>query len=147
MRYVLPRGKGITSQSFLLSLISGYLLTYRIAGYTSKCQEIKRMLFYPSICTLFSVAHLVNLSLSRSPEVPQPLDPDDEELLRDTTVPTPVKHEGARIKEPPTDKGVSWLVKMQYVSPHSMDLAKLVPKLEFLIELIDYTKYTWIVQN
>jgi len=64
------------------------------------------------------------------PEVRPPLDPEDEELLRDTEVVTPVKHEGIRIKERPTDKGVSWLVKTQYISPLSTDQAKLVPNLE-----------------
>lgn len=89
---------------------------------------------------MLSVAHLTSLSSSRAPENLPPLDPEDEELLRDTEVATPVKHEGIRIKERPTDKGVSWLVKTQYISPLSMDSAKLVLKLEFLLGVISCAK-------
>lgn len=39
---------------------------------------------------------------------------------------TPIKKDGIRRKERPTDKGVSWLVKTQYISPLSLDSAKQV---------------------
>lgn len=52
------------------------------------------------------------------------LDPEDEELLRDDDPITPVKKDGIKRKERPTDKGVSWLVKTQYISPFSMESAK-----------------------
>ncbi|KAJ6851170.1 putative protein PAF1-like protein [Iris pallida] len=68
---------------------------------------------------------LLDISVYNTPDVRPPLALEDEELLRDTEVVTPVKHEGIRIKERPTDKGVSWLVKTQYISPLSMDAAKL----------------------
>ncbi|ONK59004.1 uncharacterized protein A4U43_C08F1980 [Asparagus officinalis] len=68
---------------------------------------------------------LLDLSVYKAPEVPPPLDPEDEALLHDSEVATPIKHEGIRIKERPTDKGVSWLVKTQYISPLSTDSAKL----------------------
>ncbi|KAJ6826245.1 putative protein PAF1-like protein [Iris pallida] len=68
---------------------------------------------------------LLDISVYNTPDVCPPLAPEDEELLRDTEVAAPVKHEGIRIKERPTDKGVSWLVKTQYISPLSMDAAKL----------------------
>jgi len=58
------------------------------------------------------------------PAVQPPIAPEDEELLRDDEVLTPIKQEGIRKKERPTDKGVSWLVKTQYISPLSTDAAK-----------------------
>lgn len=60
------------------------------------------------------------------PSVKPRLAPEDEELLRDAELTTPVKQDGIRRKERPTDKGVSWLVKTQYISPLSMDAAKMV---------------------
>lgn len=59
---------------------------------------------------------LIVLALSRPPKVRQPLAPEDEELLRDDDAVTPIKKEGIKRKERPTDKGVSWLVKTQYIS-------------------------------
>jgi RNA polymerase II-associated factor 1 len=50
--------------------------------------------------------------------------PEDEELLREDEVLTPIKPDGIRKKERPTDKGVSWLVKTQYISPLSTEAAK-----------------------
>ena len=60
------------------------------------------------------------------PAVQPPIAPEDEELLRDDEVLTPIKQEGIRKKERPTDKGVSWLDKTQYISPLSTDAAKTV---------------------
>ena len=62
--------------------------------------------------------------------------PDDEELLRDDEVLTPIKQEGIRKRERPTDKGVSWLVKTQYISPLSTDAAKMVIHTEFCVNLV-----------
>ncbi|TKW08877.1 hypothetical protein SEVIR_6G054100v4 [Setaria viridis] len=67
---------------------------------------------------------LLDMSVYNPPAVQQPLAPEDEELLRDDEVLTPIKQEGIRKKERPTDKGVSWLVKTQYISPLSTDAAK-----------------------
>ncbi|TXG68828.1 hypothetical protein EZV62_003763 [Acer yangbiense] len=66
---------------------------------------------------------LLDLGVYNPPKgyVRPPLDPEDEELLRDDDVVTPVKKDGIRRKERPTDKGMSWLVKTQYISPLSMD--------------------------
>lgn len=55
-----------------------------------------------------------------------PLDPEDEELLRDDDPITPIKTDGIKKKERPTDKGVSWLVKTQYISPLSIESTKQV---------------------
>ncbi|KAJ8756004.1 hypothetical protein K2173_024549 [Erythroxylum novogranatense] len=68
---------------------------------------------------------LLDLSVYNPPKGPRPpLASEDEELLRDDDVVTPVKKDGIRRKERPTDKGVSWLVKTQYISPLSADSAK-----------------------
>ena len=55
-----------------------------------------------------------------------PLDPEDELLLQDDDPVTPIKKDGIKRKDRPTDKGVSWLVKTQYISPLSMEAAKQV---------------------
>ncbi|EEF46384.1 protein PAF1 homolog [Ricinus communis] len=69
---------------------------------------------------------LLDLSVYNRPPASErpPLDPEDEELLRDDEAVTPVKREGLKIKERPTDKGVSWLVKTQYISSLSTDSTK-----------------------
>ncbi|KAK9923475.1 hypothetical protein M0R45_031892 [Rubus argutus] len=67
---------------------------------------------------------LLDLSVYNPPSVRPQLAPEDEELLRDDVAVTPVKKDGIRRKERPTDKGVAWLVKTQYISPLSMDSAK-----------------------
>lgn len=59
---------------------------------------------------------LLDLSVYKPPKVRQPLAPEDEELLRDDDAVTPIKKDGIKRKERPTDKGVSWLVKTQYIS-------------------------------
>ncbi|PON54355.1 RNA polymerase II associated factor Paf [Parasponia andersonii] len=64
---------------------------------------------------------LLDLSVYNPPSVRPPLDPEDEELLRDDEAVTPVKKDGIKRKERPTDKGVAWLVKTQYISPLSME--------------------------
>ncbi|KAF9690098.1 hypothetical protein SADUNF_Sadunf01G0160500 [Salix dunnii] len=68
---------------------------------------------------------LLDLSVYNPPSVRPPLAPEDEELLRDDETVTPVKRDGIKRKERPTDKGVSWLVKTQYISPLSMESTKL----------------------
>ncbi|XP_050235076.1 protein PAF1 homolog [Mercurialis annua] len=55
---------------------------------------------------------------------PPILDPEDEELLRDDEAVTPVKRDGLKIKGRPTDKGVAWLVKTQYISSLSTETTK-----------------------
>ncbi|XWS16291.1 hypothetical protein CRYUN_Cryun34aG0072400 [Craigia yunnanensis] len=67
---------------------------------------------------------LLDLSVYNPPSVRPPLAPEDEELLRDDEAVTPIKKDGIRRKERPTDKGVSWLVKTQYISPLSMESTK-----------------------
>ncbi|KAM7476005.1 hypothetical protein LguiB_023248 [Lonicera macranthoides] len=52
------------------------------------------------------------------------LDPEDEELLREDVALTPVKKDGLKRKERPTDQGFSWLVKTQYISPLSTEATK-----------------------
>ncbi|XAR50684.1 hypothetical protein NMG60_11005078 [Bertholletia excelsa] len=68
---------------------------------------------------------LLDLSVYNPPKGERlPLDLEDEELLRDDDPVTPLKKDGIRRKERPTDKGVSWLVKTQYISPLSMESTK-----------------------
>ncbi|WCJ40870.1 hydroxyproline-rich glycoprotein family protein [Euphorbia peplus] len=69
---------------------------------------------------------LLDLSVYNPPKVKVPLAPEDEELLRDDDEAsvTPVKREGIRKKDRPTDKGVSWLVKTQYISPLNTESTK-----------------------
>ncbi|KAE9588076.1 hypothetical protein Lal_00003189 [Lupinus albus] len=67
---------------------------------------------------------LLDLSVYNPPSVRPPLDPEDEELLRDDEVIIPIKKDGIKRKERPTDKGVAWLVKTQYISPLSMESTK-----------------------
>nr|CAB3482212.1 unnamed protein product [Digitaria exilis] len=52
---------------------------------------------------------LLDMSVYNPPAVQPPIAPEDEELLQDDEVHTPIKQEGIRKKERPTDKGVSWL--------------------------------------
>ena len=70
--------------------------------------------------------------LTSPSSVRMPLAPEDEELLRDDVLKTPVKKDGGiKRKERPTDKGVAWLVKTQYISPLSIESAKQVFLLKF----------------
>jgi len=55
-----------------------------------------------------------------------PLDPEDAALLLDDEVKVKKESSGIRKKDRPTDKGVAWLVKTQYVSPINLDPAKQV---------------------
>ncbi|CAA7030925.1 unnamed protein product [Microthlaspi erraticum] len=63
---------------------------------------------------------LLDLSVYNNPPKSKapPLAPEDEQLLRDDDddAVTTIKKDGIRRKERPTDKGVSWLVKTQYIS-------------------------------
>nr|XP_010941164.2 LOW QUALITY PROTEIN: protein PAF1 homolog [Elaeis guineensis] len=68
---------------------------------------------------------LLDISVYNPPGVRPPLASEDQELLRDDGVATPIKQEGIKKKDRPTDKGVSWLVKTQYISPLSTDSTKL----------------------
>ncbi len=52
------------------------------------------------------------------------MDPLDAELLLDDEVLKKKEPESIRKKERPTDKGVAWLVKTQYISPFSLESAK-----------------------
>ncbi|KAK6914823.1 RNA polymerase II associated factor Paf1 [Dillenia turbinata] len=67
---------------------------------------------------------LLDLSVYNPPKEKISLAPEDEELLHDPEPITPVKQNGIKRKERPTDKGVSWLVKTQYISPISMQTTK-----------------------
>lgn len=79
----------------------------------------------------FTIAIFLSYTISSFTSPPKErtlhLDPEDEELLRDDDPITPIKKDGIKRKERPTDKGVSWLVKTQYISPFSMESAKQVP--------------------
>ncbi|CAN8240636.1 unnamed protein product [Cochlearia groenlandica] len=67
---------------------------------------------------------LLDLSVYNPPKVKAPLAPEDEQLLRDDDTVTPIKKDGIKRKERPTDKGVSWLVKTQYISSINNESAK-----------------------
>lgn len=67
---------------------------------------------------------LLDLSVYNPPNARPPLALEDEELLRDDEAATPIKKDGIKRKERPTDKGVAWLVKTQYISPLSMESTK-----------------------
>ncbi|KAL2940238.1 Protein PAF1-like protein [Bienertia sinuspersici] len=67
---------------------------------------------------------LLDLSVYNPPRERFPLAPEDEELLRDDEAVTPLKRDGIKRKERPSDQGVSWLVKTQYISPLSNDGTK-----------------------
>eukprot|EP00249_Psilotum_nudum_P017768 c26480_g1_i2 orf=617-3121(-) len=66
---------------------------------------------------------LLDITVYNAPKVKPPMDPEDEELLVDDEF-TPTKVDSIRKKDRPTDKGVAWLVKTQYISPVSLDHAK-----------------------
>lgn len=52
------------------------------------------------------------------------IDPEDERLLQEDASVTPIKKDGLKRKDRPTDKGMSWLVKTQYISPLSADASR-----------------------
>lgn len=79
---------------------------------------------------------LIVLALFRPPKVRQPLAPEDEELLRDDDAVTPIKKDGIKRKERPTDKGVSWLVKTQYISSINNETTRQVFILSFFLEYL-----------
>ncbi|MCL7040056.1 hypothetical protein MKW94_013033 [Papaver nudicaule] len=68
---------------------------------------------------------LLDISVYNPPDTKQTLAPEDKELLRDAELATPAKQEGIKRKDRPTDKGLSWLVKTEYISPISMEAAKM----------------------
>lgn len=67
---------------------------------------------------------LLDLSVYNPPRQGLPLAPEDEELLEDDEPVTPLKKDGFRKKGRPSDQGVSWLVKTQYISPLSNDATR-----------------------
>lgn len=67
---------------------------------------------------------LLDISVYNPPDTKQTLAPEDKELVRDAESTTPIKQDGIKRKERPTDKGLSWLVKTEYISPISMEAAK-----------------------
>ncbi|PHU24825.1 Protein PAF1 -like protein [Capsicum chinense] len=68
---------------------------------------------------------LLDLSVYNPPKgVKIPLAPEDEELLRDDDPITPINKVGIKKKERPTDEGVSWLTKTEYISPLTSESAK-----------------------
>ncbi|KAH7425360.1 hypothetical protein KP509_11G050600 [Ceratopteris richardii] len=67
---------------------------------------------------------LLDISIYNAPKVRPPMDPEDEELLRDDEKLPSLKSGTIRKKDRPTDKGVAWLVKTQYISPINLDPAK-----------------------
>ena len=52
--------------------------------------------------------------------------PEDERLLHEDVLVTPIKKDGLKRKDRPTDKGMSWLVKTQYISPLTTDATRQV---------------------
>lgn len=67
---------------------------------------------------------LLDISNYKKIDVSVPLDPEDAALLLDDEVKVKKETSGIRKKDRPTDKGVAWLVKTQYVSPINLDPAK-----------------------
>ncbi|GLJ15804.1 hypothetical protein SUGI_0260570 [Cryptomeria japonica] len=65
---------------------------------------------------------LLDINVYNPTSEKQPIALEDEELLRDDEMTTPNRQDGIRRKERPTDKGVGWLVKTQYISPISLDV-------------------------
>lgn len=67
---------------------------------------------------------LLDISNYKKIDASVPLDPEDAALLLDDEVKVKKDSSGIRKKDRPTDKGVAWLVKTQYVSPINLDPAK-----------------------
>lgn len=67
---------------------------------------------------------LLDMSIYNSHAVHLPLAHEDEELLQEDELVALVKQDGIRRKDRPMIEGVSWLVKTQYISPVSMEVAK-----------------------
>lgn len=97
------------------------------------CLSIAVLLLGPQQFYSITMLIISCTCLISPPSVRPILDPEDEELLRDDVSVTPVKNNGIRRKERPTDKGVAWLVKTQYISPLSMESTKQV------VEYIHYS--------
>lgn len=64
--------------------------------------------------------------ICRQPVGPVSMDPADAERLLDDEALKKKEPESIRKKERPTDKGVAWIVKTQYISPFSLESAKQV---------------------
>lgn len=112
------------SLSFMLNQILEYHLICLILVYTSTNPTEKIFYVQLQLLPYFSSDNFPQFC--SPPSVKPSLAPEDEELLRDDDVVTPLKKDGIRKKERPTDKGVSWLVKTQYISPLSLESAKQV---------------------
>lgn len=67
---------------------------------------------------------LLDISNYKKIDASVSLDPEDAALLLDDEVKVKKESSGIRKKDRPTDKGVAWLVKTQYVSPINLDPAK-----------------------
>ncbi|KAI7727674.1 hypothetical protein M8C21_001130 [Ambrosia artemisiifolia] len=68
---------------------------------------------------------LLDLSVYNTPKDEiHHIDPEDQILLQEDVSLTPIKKDGLKRKERPTDKGMSWLVKTQYISPISTDATR-----------------------
>ncbi|KAK1434168.1 hypothetical protein QVD17_11086 [Tagetes erecta] len=69
---------------------------------------------------------LLDLSVYNAPKDEEMwrLAPEDEKLLQEDVLLTPIKKDGLKRKERPTDKGMAWLVKTQYISPLSTEATK-----------------------
>ncbi|GJT27003.1 protein PAF1 [Tanacetum coccineum] len=68
---------------------------------------------------------LLDLSVYNAPKNERMyVDPEDEILLHEDVTLTPIKNDGLKRKERPTDKGMSWLVKTQYISPITTDATR-----------------------
>lgn len=68
---------------------------------------------------------LLDLSVYNAPKDQRlHIAPEDEKLLQEDVTLTPIKKDGLKRKDRPTDKGMSWLVKTQYISPLSTDATR-----------------------
>lgn len=67
---------------------------------------------------------LLDLRIYNPPNIKRPMDPEDEDLLRDDENLQSAIVDSVRKKDRPTDKGVAWLVKTQYISTVNFDISK-----------------------
>ncbi|KAK6148805.1 hypothetical protein DH2020_016330 [Rehmannia glutinosa] len=64
---------------------------------------------------------LLDISVYNPPKGERiPLDPEDEELLRDDDPITPTETNGLRKKQRPRDEDISWLLKTEHICPYPM---------------------------
>ncbi|KAF3658908.1 putative zinc finger CCCH domain-containing protein 4-like [Capsicum annuum] len=71
----------------------------------------------------------------------------NKELLRDDDPITPIKKVGIKKKERPTDEGVSWLMKTEYISPLTSESAKQPVKVQPLFPDFDRYKDQFVLTN